>query len=263
MKDYTWDYVYDKAVQLVHEAGDRIRSSMSEVRKVETKSHVNDLVTDMDRAIETFFAERVQATFPTHHFLGEEGAGHNLDVSSGTLWVLDPIDGTVNFVHQQSFFAISLAVFHEGTGKIGIVYDVMRDEIFTAQHGKGAFRNNEKLPQLKSRPFSETILSFNAGWILKDRSLEQLIVDCRGVRSYGVAALEMAYVACGRLDAYLSYNLAPWDIAAGMIILEEVGGRYMTLEGEELTLDGKTTLLAAEHGTYEGVLDRMARSQTY
>ncbi|WP_096435582.1 inositol monophosphatase family protein [Alteribacter populi] len=254
MAHQDWQRLFLQAKQWTKEAGESIRKSMGDTFEVHTKAHQHDLVTDVDRQTEAFYKDKIRESYPNHRIMGEEGLGDDVKDLVGTVWIIDPIDGTVNFVHQQCYFAISLGIFHEGIGMVGIVYDVMADEMFTAVKGQGAFLNEEALPVLPKVSLEESILSFNVGWVLKDRRLETLVEKSRAVRSYGAAALEIAYVACGRLDAYISFNLAPWDIAGGSVILQEVQGQATNYKGKELTFLGKDTLLAANPHIYKEVI---------
>lgn len=252
------DHMYDTAIRWTREAGEFIKKKMYESFSVTTKSNANDLVTDVDQAVERLFLEKLKATFPTHRLMGEEGSHKSIHDLNGVVWILDPIDGTINFVHQRCFFAISLGIFVEGKGKIGIVYDVMNDELFSAQTGKGAFINGSSLKLLpKDTSLHESLISVNTGWLLQDDRLRQLAKKARGVRNYGSAALEIAYVAANRLDAYVSFQLSPWDIAGGNIILEEVGGISSNYEGEELTFLQTDTYVAANPAIYKEIMKKV------
>ncbi|MCD8509238.1 MAG: inositol monophosphatase family protein [Bacillus sp. (in: Bacteria)] len=237
--------IFNMATEWTREAGKYIREKMKSSFAVTTKANQDDLVTDVDKAVEAFFQKKINSVFPEHRLMGEEGSYESVKDLDGIVWILDPIDGTVNFVHMESYFAISIGIYSEGEGLIGIVYDVMNDELFSSLKGQGAYVNGRKLPRLEEVRLQESILSFNAGWILKDRRLETLVAEARGIRSYGVAALETAYVAAGRLDAYISFNLAPWDIAGGTVLLREVGGIATDFEGNELTFLTKGTFFCS------------------
>ncbi|MCE7794750.1 inositol monophosphatase family protein [Salipaludibacillus sp. CUR1] len=247
--------IKEKAEEWTREAGGYIKEQMKLTFKVNTKSHQHDLVTDVDKGVEAFFQEKIDKEFPGHRLMGEEGSFENVKDLSGTVWILDPIDGTVNFVHQESYFAISAGVFHNGEPVIGIVYDVMHDELFSSLKGKGAELNNRRLSPLSENSLNEAIISFNTGWLLKDRRLERIVKRSRGTRSYGAAALEIAYVAAGRLDAYISFNLAPWDIAGGYALLQEVGGKATNYDGKTLNFLEKTTLIAANPWVYDEIIE--------
>ncbi|SDY77933.1 myo-inositol-1(or 4)-monophosphatase [Evansella caseinilytica] len=254
MATINWDEIYETALDWTKEAREYILVKMKESFQISTKADQDDLVTDVDKGVENFFQEKLAAAFPDHRLMGEEGSAQAVKDLTGVVWILDPIDGTMNFVHQERFFAISLGIFQEGEGMIGIVYDVMGDELFTSRKGRGAFLNGAPLPRLIESPLNEAILSINAGWIINDRRLEELVRKARGIRTYGSAALEIAYVAAGRLDAYISHNLAPWDIAGGSVILKEVGGIMTNDKGSELTFLEKDTFLAAKPSIYQDVL---------
>ncbi|GAA3322932.1 hypothetical protein GCM10020331_044790 [Ectobacillus funiculus] len=164
----------------------------------------------------SFFIEKIQSTYPNHRVLGEEGYGDDITSSDGTVWLIDPIDGTMNFVHQKRNFAISIGVYHDGVGKIGLVYDPVHDELYHALEGEGAYCNGIEIPKLEPGSVSEGVVAVNATWLTENRRLDhrkmaELVRRARGTRSYGCAALEIVYVATGRLDAYITPRLSPWD----------------------------------------------------
>lgn len=251
---------YLQAKQWMMEAGAIIREQMDQPLFIETKSNRNDLVTVMDKKIEQFFAERIEQTYPNHRMLGEEGFGNHVTDLQGTLWIIDPIDGTMNFVHQQKNFAISLAVYEEGIGLIGCIYDVMADDFYHGIHGEGAYKNGVRLPLLNEHLTLEgTMLACNHFWLCTNKlvsyaSMEKLVRSVRGVRTYGSAALEFAFVADGTLDAYMSMRLAPWDIAAGMILVREVGGVTTNVYGEEINLLDNGPILTSNAAVHEEMI---------
>lgn len=253
--------VYAYAKHWVLEAGDKIRASFDQTLNIQTKSNPNDLVTNMDKEIEKFLIGKIRETFPEHKILGEEGFGDQFKSMDGVIWMLDPIDGTINFIHQQRNFAISLGIYEEGVGKIGLIYDVVNDELYHSIKGNGAFLNEKKLPMLKEVDVHKAILSVNPTWVMENHRIDHnllipLAKDVRGLRSYGAASLEMMYVATGRLDAYISLRLSPWDFGAGSIIVEEVGGIVTTLKGENLDYLGRNTILVAKPGLHETILKK-------
>ncbi|MBU9720495.1 MULTISPECIES: inositol monophosphatase family protein [Bacillaceae] len=252
-----WNEIYNTSKEWILEAGDYIREKMKSSINVSSKANQNDLVTDVDKAVEEFFIEKLKDKYPTHRLMGEEGSAELISNLNGTVWILDPIDGTVNFVHQECFFAVSLGIYHEGVGMVGFIYDVMKDELFTALKGHGAYVNGKKLDTVSNVSLQESILSVNVGWILEDRRLEYFVKEARGFRSYGSAALEIAYVAAGRLEAYISFALHPWDIAGGAVILKEVGGIVSNYEGRELTYLNKDTFIAANPAIHELLMDKL------
>src|SRR5690625_2784749 len=156
-----WQALEKTARDWTYEAAELIKDSFSSSIRIETKSNPDDLVTEVDREIENFFYDKIARSFPHHDFIGEEGAAQTPESLEGTVWIIDPIDGTMNFVHQQENFAISVAVYHHGIGKIGIVYDVMNDALFHAVKGGGAFLNESELVPVKDRPLQEAVIGIN------------------------------------------------------------------------------------------------------
>lgn len=254
-----WGMIDRYAKSLIKEAGHRIRLSFAREIHIDTKADANDLVTDIDREIEQFFISRIRRDFPDHRILGEEGFGDQVESSEGVIWILDPIDGTMNFVHQKRNFAISLGIYADGAGMLGYIYDVMADDFYHAFRDGGAYRNDERLPQLEPTPLNEAIIGVNASWVCPNRYVDhkriaRLVNECRGTRSYGSAAIELAHVAAGRLDAYMSMRLAPWDIAGGSVIVGEVGAVTTDLRGMENDMITKGTFIAARPGLHETIL---------
>ncbi|WP_404351270.1 inositol monophosphatase family protein [Sutcliffiella horikoshii] len=251
-----WTEIDENAKKWTREAGERIRTSFSKELMIHTKSSPDDLVTNIDRETEQFFIEHIRKTYPGHQILGEEGFGDELDKLDGTVWIIDPIDGTMNFVHQQRNFAISVAVYEDGIGKIGLIYDVVHDELYHAKAGEGAYLNDTKLPQLEEVAVEKAVIGLNATWITENKRIDPtilapLVKKVRGTRSYGSAALEMAYVATGRIDAYITLRLSPWDFAAGLILVNELGGKVTTLHGEPLNLLGQNSVFVCKPGLHE------------
>ncbi|GMB08606.1 myo-inositol-1(or 4)-monophosphatase [Thermolongibacillus altinsuensis] len=257
--DTMWNEIDQYMQHWIREAGERIRDTFQTKLTIETKSNPSDLVTNVDREIEQFFIERIRETFPTHHILGEEGFGDELRALDGIVWIIDPIDGTMNFIHQQRNFAISVGVFADGVGMLGYIYDVVHDELYYAHKGKGAFMNDTPLPKLKETTISEAVISLNATWVTENKRIDPsvlapLVKRVRGTRSYGSAALEMAYVASGKLDAYITMRLSPWDFAAGLVIVHEVGGIVTNLYGEPLNLLEKSSVFVSKPRLHQEIL---------
>jgi myo-inositol-1(or 4)-monophosphatase len=254
-----WDEVYAYTKQWVIEAGAKIRLSFTETLKIETKTNANDLVTNIDKEIEQFFISKIREVYPDHKIMGEEGFGDSLDSHEGIVWMIDPIDGTMNFVHQQRNFAISVGVYENGVGMIGLIYDVVHDELYHAARGKGAYLNEEPIEALKGTTVKESIIALNATWVMENHRIDHnlmipLVKAARGTRSYGSAALEMVFVATGRVDAYISMRLSPWDFAAGAVIIEELGGIVTNLRGEKLNYLKQDSLFAAKPGLHQSIL---------
>lgn len=254
-----WKEIDKHAKQWVRDAGERIRQSFESTLSIQYKSNPNDLVTNMDKEIEQFLIGKIQETYPDHKILGEEGYGDELTSLDGVIWIIDPIDGTMNFVHQQRNFAISIGIYGDGVGYIGLIYDVVHNELYHAFKGEGAYMNDLPLPKLDEVKIEEAILGINPIWLMENPRIDfnlltPIVKKVRGTRSYGSAALECAYVASGRLDGYMTMRLAPWDFAAGLILIEEVGGSCTTLKGEKLDLLSKNSFFVGEANIHEHIL---------
>ncbi|MFC4404709.1 inositol monophosphatase family protein [Gracilibacillus xinjiangensis] len=249
--------IFENAKEWVYEAGEKIREHMQRQFQIDTKSNPNDLVTEVDKATEQFFAEKIKNTHPDHKLIGEEGYGDKVENVDGVIWIIDPIDGTMNFVHQKRNFAISIGIYQDGIGEIGLIYNVMEDVLYTALKGEGAYRNQDKLPLLSDNVQIETsIVGMNSilaceNKRVNEKKIQQLIKDCRGTRSYGSAALEFAFVAEGIMDCYVTMNLAPWDFAAGYILIEEVGGKTVQATGDPVNLLTNNTIITCNKQIYQ------------
>lgn len=260
-----WTEINKYAKEWIKEAGEKIKQSFSKTLVIQTKTSANDLVTDIDKGTEQFFIKKIKEKFPNHKILGEEGFGDTVNDLNGIVWIIDPIDGTMNFIHQQRNFAISIGVYENGVGKIGLIYDVVHDELYHTVKGHGVFMNDLLLPPLEKVSISEAIIGINATWVTENKQIDHallspLVKDARGTRSYGSAALEMAYIASGRLDAYITLRLSPWDIAAGIIMVEELGGITTTLKGEPLNLLKKNTIFISKPGLHQEIMENYLKN---
>ncbi|OZU90450.1 inositol monophosphatase [Virgibacillus indicus] len=259
--------VYNQAREWVLQAGAVIRDKINDPLTIDTKSNPNDLVTTMDKDTEEFFVTNIKSEFPDHFILSEEGFGDNLTNMDGTVWIIDPIDGTMNFVHQKRNFAISIGIFHDGIGEIGFIYDVMSDILYCAKKGEGAYKNEMRLLPLKEKVnMEEAILGMNHFWLCSNRlvdeqTMQQLVKTVRGTRTYGSAALEFAYVAEGIVDGYLTMSLAPWDIAAGIVIVNEVGGVTTNIDGKQLDMLSKNSVFTCNTSIQKNIVDFLQKGR--
>lgn len=224
---------------------------------VEYKTSASDLVTAVDKEVEKYVIETILKEFPDHGILGEESVFEGDPADHETLWIIDPIDGTTNFVHQQINFSVSIAVYHKGEGLIGVVYDPSRDELFYAVKGQGAYLNDRRLGLTKQVKLEEALLCTSVFWNKRaeqigiDQIVKKLAGKVRGMRLLGSAALEISYVAAGRLDGYVSMSLNAWDFGAARIIVEEAGGVAKKMNGEPLPFDQKSSVMACNPAFYE------------
>ncbi|MFA1818705.1 inositol monophosphatase family protein [Virgibacillus oceani] len=258
--------IYSQAKDWVLEAGKKIRETINDPLTIDTKSNENDLVTTVDQNTETFFVNKIKAIYPDHQILSEEGYGDEITNLDGTVWIIDPIDGTMNFVHQKRNFAISVGIYHEGIGEIGFIYNVMEDVLYSATRDEGAYKGQLKLNSEKAYvPLKRAMLGLNHLWLCENRVvdhqvMQKLIKKVRGSRTYGSAALEIAYVAEGILDGYLTMRLAPWDIAAGKVILEETGCVMTDVDGKEVNMLNNNSIFVCNPSIQEPILHDYIRT---
>lgn len=229
----------DVAISAARDAGAILRDRLKRARTIDFKGTV-DLVTDADRASEELIAARIRQAFPTHRLLGEEGArgagqdGHAVPEYG---WVVDPLDGTTNYAHGYPHFAVSIALEHRGLVLLGVVYDPMRDELFVAERGRGATLNGEPIRVSSTDQLIRSLLATGFPYDIEQRAETSAIWDIflnatQGTRRDGAAALNLCYVAAGRLDGFWERPLQPWDIAAGGLMVLEAGGTATTYDDE-------------------------------
>jgi len=233
---------------IAREAGALLMQFFHQGLKIEYKGDA-DLVTAADRASETLIRERVSKQFPSHDVMGEEQGLK--DRGSEYRWYVDPLDGTTNFAHGFPVFAVSMALEHrsgtEGKRIAGVVYDPTRDELFSAEAGNGAQLNGKPIHVSKATQLKECLVAtgFPSHKRHKNPNIffyHQITLRTHGVRRAGSAALDLCNVASGRFDGFWEFNLNPWDTAAGVLIVEEAGGKVSRFDGSPFQLDSKETL---------------------
>jgi myo-inositol-1(or 4)-monophosphatase len=233
---------------IAREAGALLMQYFHQGLKIEYKGDA-DLVTAADRAAEVLIRERVSQQFPSHDVLGEE-QGLN-DQGSDYRWYVDPLDGTTNFAHGYPVFCVSMALEHRSdveTKRVaGVVYDPTRDELFAAEQGKGAHLNGKPIHVSKAATLKECLLAtgFPSHKRHKNPNIHfyhQITLRTHGVRRAGSAALDLCNVASGRFDGFWEFNLNPWDTAAGVLIVEEAGGKVSRFDGSAFKIDSSETL---------------------
>ena len=230
------------------EAGRILREGYGKPHTVGHKG-VIDLVTEIDRQSEAFLVKEIQARFPNDHILAEE----NGEVAGNPerVWYIDPLDGTVNYAHRVPIFAVSIAYAVKGVLQIGVVYDPMRDECFSAERGRGAFLNQNPIHPSSAKMLGNALLVTGFPydiWEGVDTNLDNFAMfsmRTQGVRRLGAAALDLCYVAAGRFDGYWEIKLKPWDVAAGALIVKEAGGIMTDIHGKDTFMDIPITVLAA------------------
>jgi myo-inositol-1(or 4)-monophosphatase len=225
----------DFAIDLARRAGALLREGLRRERSVELKGAFN-LVTDMDHASEALIIDAITARFPDHAILAEESGAR---VGVGPTWLVDPLDGTNNYAHGFPFFCVSLALWEDRAPVLGVVYDPLRDELFSAEAGGGAFCNGQPIRVSPTPALGAALLStgFPYDYATQPannlREFDRVYARCQGVRRNGAAALDIAYVAMGRLDAHWEMYLKPWDTGAAALLTLEAGGRLSDWQGHD------------------------------
>ncbi len=230
----------EKISSIVRRAGEIVCSAEDISAKTNEKSGAADLVTAYDVAVEDFLRRELLALFPTAHFYGEESEKCG-NPNSGWVFIVDPIDGTTNFVRHLSQSAISVALANDGVIEYAVVLDPFKQELFSAKRGGGAYLNGKPI-HVSDRPLDKGI--FGMGTAIYNREFEaqtmavtaQLFARSCDFRRMGAAALDLCYTAAGRYDAFFEFSLAPWDFAAGSLLVTEAGGQICTMTGEALPL---------------------------
>lgn len=228
------------AIKAAKKAGDIIIESMDNKKILDYKS-ADNLLTDTDLKAEKKILSIIQEKFPTHSFYTEEALGKK--TASDHLWIIDPLDGTTNFFHSFPHFSISIAHSFKGKVDLGVIFDPVRKELFHAERGKGASLNNKKIVVSNTTKLTDALLvsgfAYERGEIMKRnlKNIEKFFnAEINGIRRTGSAALDLCYVACGRVDGFWEFALKPWDIVAGSLIVTEAGGKITGIEGEKYNL---------------------------
>lgn len=248
---------------LARQSGAILRAGYDKEHQVGYKG-VIDLVTEVDHQSERFLLGEVQKDFPGHHIFSEEsGVLHGDDQH---VWYIDPLDGTVNYAHHIPVFCVSIAYAAHGVVTFGAVYDPMREEMFLAERGLGAFLNGRPLHVSSATELQRSLLAtgfpYNA-WDTPQDNFANFVKFgklSQGVRRLGSAALDLCYVAAGRLDGFWEMSLNPWDVAAGGLIVEEAGGRVTNVTGDPDYLSSPQSVLATTPGIHARMLDELNTS---
>jgi len=264
------DRILEVAVAASKKAGAIILGNAGGSEVTDRKANSRDLLTLIDPLCEKVIRETVLEAFPDHSFLGEEDVPPGRDASAaaldakleenegGFLWIVDPIDGTTNFVHGMPLCMPSIAAVYNGQVVVGVIYDCHRDELFTAVRGRGSYMNGEKIEVGPQETLGDAIVAMGSppaeeSLQISLKGIAVLMPQVRTIRMLGSAALMLAWVANGRLTCYWEYDLSSWDIAAGALLIQEAGGRFTDLEGTDFQLRNRK-ICASNGKIHEDVL---------
>ena len=250
----------ETAVEIAREAGALLVHYFERRVSFELKGEF-DLVTEADRRSEKLVVDKLRLYFPTHGIVAEEGGG--CEGTSEYQWYVDPLDGTTNFAHGFPMFNVTLALAKAGEVIAGVIYDPIRQELFTAEHGAGAYLNQRRIRVSSTPRLAESLASTGFPSRKRHHNINihfyyQLAMASHGVRRTGSAALDLAYVASGRLDFFWEFGLKPWDQAAGSLLVTEAGGKTSDMNGQPLGITTSDHLLADNGALHDEVL-RMFR----
>jgi len=237
----------DFAINLARDAGNLLKEKFNSKHEVHYKGEIN-LVTEADKMSEDLIIAAINSSFPDHGILSEESPAQN---SSAKLrWIIDPLDGTTNYAHGYPVFCVSIALENEGVIVLGVIYDPLREDMFVAERGKGAYLNGKKLKVSPTATLSRSLLATGFPYDIrmsKDNNLNYfnlMAVEAQAIRRAGAAALDIAYLAAGRFDGFWELKLMPWDVAAGCLMVEESGGVISDMSGGQWDISSPNVLVS-------------------
>ena len=252
------------AVKAARKAGSLIARASFDLDKLNVRSkRPNDFVSEVDHAAEDTIISILRQAYPSHGFLAEESG--EKDVKAEYVWVIDPLDGTTNFLHGMPQYCVSIGLLHKGKPQSAVVFDPNRNELFTATKGAGAFLNDRRIRVSKTDKLENALLG--TGFPFKElenideylRGMRRLMRICSGIRRPGAAALDLAYVAAGRTDGFWEMGLAPWDMCAGALLIREAGGLVGDFDGEDRYME--TGRIVATNATLFAAMLKQVRGR--
>jgi len=229
------------AIETARDAGRLLLEKFGRITDIRKKGDIN-LVTEADLASEALIIERIKSYYPKHSILAEEsGEAVVTGGDASWKWIIDPLDGTTNYAHGYPCFCVTIALEHNGEIVTGVTFDPTRDELFAAEYGQGATLNGKPIRVSAAERLSDSLVVTGFPYNFKsklnfERHLTEFMLGSRGVRRDGSAAIDMAYVACGRFDGFWEEGLNPWDVAAGYLLIEEAGGRVSNYDGSKYSI---------------------------
>jgi myo-inositol-1(or 4)-monophosphatase len=238
------------AQRIAQRAGFLLKSQLERAHQIKRKRPI-DLITEMDLRSQRLIVSAIRQSFPSHSILAEENEVFWSE--SPYRWIIDPLDGTTNYAHRLPIFCVSIALEMDGQIIVGVVYDPCRGELFWAEKGRGAFLNRKRIRVSRTPALSESLLTTGFSYDVRENPVNNLdhfwnfSLRTHAVRRLGSAALDLCYVAAGRFDGYWEMNLRPWDFAAGLLLVEEAGGKVTDFRGRAIHLEGKQVLATNGH----------------
>jgi myo-inositol-1(or 4)-monophosphatase len=254
---------FNTALTAAQAGGENIKKELDSSLDIDFKGRAN-IVTQVDRGTEEIIVNIIKSRFPEHKILAEETPPVK-DGASLFKWIIDPLDGTTNFVHNFPFFAVSVALEYDEEVVIGVIYDPVRKELFSAIKERGSYLNKTPIRVSEVEKISDSLLATGFPYELNEdfyknmKLFKKFYERSQGVRRAGAAALDLCYIACGRLDGFWEYGLNPWDVAAGSLIVSEAGGRLSNFNGCELSIY-ENQILASNNHIHDEMLEVLKNS---
>jgi len=253
----------DIAIQAAKEAGQFLKESVGKVKNIEMKKgEGRNLVSEIDKGSEAKIIKMIKGHFPDHGILAEESGESSL--TGDYRWIIDPLDGTTNFLHAVPIFCVTIAVEHKGTVIVGVTYDPNLDELFTAEKGGGAYLNGSKLKVSRASEMTNSLFVTGFPYDIENNPdhpaehFTNFLTATQGLRRLGSAALDLAYVACSRFDGFWEVALNPWDMAAGVLFVNEAGGKTTDFRGAPANIYRKQ-ILATNGLVHQAAMEILAK----
>ncbi|XP_042859943.1 inositol monophosphatase 1-like isoform X1 [Penaeus japonicus] len=253
---------FDVALDLVKQAGKVVREAIKKKKNIETKSSAVDLVTESDKAVEKMLISGLSEAFPDHKFIGEESvsAGEKCVLTDEPTWIIDPIDGTMNFVHSFPYTCISVGLWVKKEALVGVVYNPVLEQMFTAIKGQGAFLNGEKLSVSGEKDLGQALVFSEMGTSRDQEKVNTVLTNItnlmpkvHGIRAMGSCTLNMCHVAMGGVDVCFEFGIHAWDMAAGYLVVTEAGGVVVDTEGGPFDIMRRRVLCASSQELAEKI----------
>lgn len=264
MVELSLNQALNLAEQTAREAGQHLIEQIEEIHDVDTKRNFTDLVTEVDLSSQELIIDKLHSHYPSHTVVAEEK--QNVP-GTDMQWIVDPIDGTTNYVHSYPIFSVSIALAEQQNVLVGVVYAPMLKEMFTAKKGGGAWLNGKPISTSGESDLSKALLSTGFPYS-KDqvemamRRFNSLVRKSRGIRRDGSAALDLSFVAMGRFDGFWEQGLSPWDVAAGKLIAEEAGAKITTFTGNEHQLFSSNNITASNGKIHDHLTEILTNNNT-
>lgn len=248
----------DFAINLAKQAAKIVKDSFGKIEKIEMKSK-SELVTEVDKKVDEFIVNKIKEKYPDHNILIEESGKY--DQESDYTWIIDPIDGTHNFINNMPFFSVSIALMHKKNIVLGVIYFPILDELYVAEKGRGAYLNNKKI-KVSNKKFGEhNVMVYDAHFgggkkELKLKTFGKLVDYVSKVRIFGCATMHLVYIASGRADLGILIQTKPWDFAAAALIVEEAGGKVTDKDGNKWNID-TDALVSSNNEFHDKIIELM------